>query len=87
MADKFMYIYPQRLYTEFCRLQFVAETFRHSINEPYNQNVINVPKVIKQNIILKLWGKTSVINSPMSPPLPGQNKMHHVLKTAHKNST
>ena len=86
MADKFMYI--SKDYTQSSvdyNLWLKHLDTQH--NEPSNQNVINVPKVIKPNIILKLWGKTSVINSPMSPPLPGQNKMHHVLKTAHKNST
>ena len=31
----------------FCRLQKVVETFRHSTNEPTNQNLIKVPKVVE----------------------------------------
>ena len=48
MADKFMYIpNDDTLNYHICRLQLVVKTFRHSINEPTNKNLIKVPKVVK----------------------------------------
>ena len=66
MADRLMYIpndetqnYP------FCRLQLVV-----ALNEPTNQNSMKVLKVVKptnKKIYYKAL-RTSVINSPFSPP-------------------
>ena len=48
MADKLMYI-PNNviLNYSFCRLQLMVETFGYSTDEPTNQNLMKVPKVIE----------------------------------------
>ena len=45
--------------------------FNTQLNEPYNQNLIKVPKVVKPTIKKTLL---QVINSPMSPPFLGHGK-------------
>ena len=49
MADKLMYILNVDTQNySFCRLQFVVETFAHSIyNILTNQNPLKVPKVVE----------------------------------------
>ena len=47
------------------------------LNEPNCQNLMKVPKVVRlqqiRNLDYKTFG-TTVIYSPMSPPLPGSTK-------------
>ena len=57
-------------HNSYCRLQLVVETFGNLLNKPTNQNSIKFHKVVKE-LIRKLYYKTlktSVLNSPMSPP-------------------
>ena len=47
------------------------KSLNSQLNKPTNQNLVRVPKVVKQTnkkTLLKILG-TSVINSPLSPPL------------------
>ena len=50
MADKLMCIPNDTQNYPICRLQFVNETFDTKRNEPANQNLIKVTKVIKLTI-------------------------------------
>ena len=73
MADKLVYIpnNDSQNYS-FCNLQLVVETLDTQFKETTNQNFIKVPKVVKQRYYNSI--RTSVINSPMSPPsLRGRN--------------
>ena len=65
-----MYIPDNDTQNYFCILQKSLKLFDTQLNEPINQNLIKVPKVVKPTN-KKTFG-TSVINSPMS--LPGYLK-------------
>ena len=54
MDDKFIYIPNDDI---FCISQLVVETLEFQLNEPTNQNSIKVPKFVKPNVIIKLWGQ------------------------------
>ena len=76
MADKVLYI-PNN-YTQnysYCRLQFMVKHLDTQLNQPTNQNLIKVPKVVKQmnkDCYYNTLG-TSVINGQMSPPSLSRN--------------
>ena len=60
MANKLIYILNYDTQYPFCRLQVVVKRLDTQINEPTNENLLKVPKIIKlknqENIIIKLWG-------------------------------
>ena len=64
-----MYIPDNDTQNYFCILQKSLKLFDTQLNEPINQNLIKVPKVVKPTH-KKTFG-TGVINSPMSPPSLG----------------
>ena len=65
MVDIFIYIpYDDAQNYPFCRLQLLVKMFDTQLNEPTNQNSINIPKVVEpmNKKMIFLGGKGFVYN-------------------------